>query len=227
MQHQTSRSLTLLAAVLLIVPSFAGCAAMSQSERGAAIGSITGAAVGAVIGRQAGSTATGAVAGAVVGGAAGAIIGRQMDRQAEELQREVEGARVERVGEGIVVTFDSGLLFDFDSDALRAGARDDLRRFADNMRRNPDTDILIVGHTDSTGSVSYNMGLSQRRASSAANFLINQGVDRHRIRTEGRGPHEPVASNETDAGRQANRRVEVVITVTEEYREQLEREHGA
>jgi outer membrane protein OmpA-like peptidoglycan-associated protein len=226
MRTNSARSaLALLTAAVLVVPGLAACAQMTQAERGATIGAATGAAVGGVVGRQAGSTATGAIAGAVLGGAAGAIIGRQMDRQAAELEREIPGADVERVGEGIVVTFDSGLLFDFDSDALRAESRRDLSNFAANLQRNQDTHVLIVGHTDSTGSVQYNMGLSERRAASAANYLVSQGVARHRIRTTGRGPHEPIASNQTEAGRQQNRRVEVAIFASDEYRERVQRQN--
>jgi len=213
------------AAVLALLVAFTGCATLSQTERGAVIGSVAGAAVGAAVSGS-GNTARGAVVGAAVGGATGAIVGRQMDKRAEELQKEVPGAQVERVGDDILVTFDSGILFDFDSATLRPESRAELRRFADNMRRNADTHLVVIGHTDSTGRVDYNMGLSQRRADSATNFLVMEGVERSRIRTEGRGPHEPVASNATDAGRQANRRVEITISLTEEARERMEREHA-
>jgi len=214
------------AAVLILLVAFTGCATLSQTERGAVIGSVAGAAVGAAVSGS-GNTARGAVVGAAVGGATGAIVGRQMDKRAEELQKEVPGAQVERVGDDILVTFDSGILFDFDSASLRPESRAELRRFADNMRRNADTHLVVIGHTDSTGRVDYNMGLSQRRADAATNFLVMEGVERSRIRTEGRGPHEPVASNATDAGRQSNRRVEITISLTEEARERMEREHAS
>jgi outer membrane protein OmpA-like peptidoglycan-associated protein len=156
----------------------------------------------------------------VIGGAAGAIIGRQMDKKAEELDQELENAEVERVGEGIKVTFDSGLLFDFDSAALRTNAEQNLNEFANSMKDFEDTKILIVGHTDSKGSSSYNQDLSERRAQSAADYLMREGLTSNRLITVGKGESEPVATNETEAGRQKNRRVEVAIYANEEYRDQ-------
>jgi outer membrane protein OmpA-like peptidoglycan-associated protein len=198
-----------------------GCASMSQKERGAVIGAGAGAAVGGVIGNQTGSTARGAIIGAVVGGAAGAIIGHQMDQQAKELEQNIKGAKVERVGEGIQVTFDSGLLFDFDSDAVRSDAAQNLRELARSLNKYGDSNLLIVGHTDSKGDDSYNENLSLRRANSAASFLANEGVPRTRVSTSGRGESEPVATNDTDAGRQQNRRVEVAIYASEAYRNKV------
>jgi len=201
-----------------------GCQSLSNTEKGAIIGSGAGGATGAAVGKAVGGTAEGAIIGAVVGGAAGAIIGQRMDRKAQELEDELANADVERIGEGIVVTFDSGLLFDFDSSALRSGSRSDLREFANSMSEYPETEILVVGHTDSKGSESYNQGLSQRRAESAADFLMNQGIAADRLRTVGRGESEPVATNDTEAGRQQNRRVEVAIFASEEYREDAQRQ---
>jgi outer membrane protein OmpA-like peptidoglycan-associated protein len=193
-----------------------------ERERGAVIGAGAGAAVGAAVGSQVGSTARGAIVGAVVGGAAGAAIGHQMDRQASELDRDLEGATVTRVGEGIVVTFDGGILFDFDRADLRPAARANLQELASNLQRHERTEVLILGHTDSVGSASYNQGLSERRAQSAANFLVNQGVAGHRISTRGMGEHDPIASNETAEGRQLNRRVEVVIYADESWRQEAQ-----
>jgi outer membrane protein OmpA-like peptidoglycan-associated protein len=192
---------------------------MSNTQKGAVIGAAGGGAVGAVIGKKVGSTAKGAIIGAAVGGTAGAIIGRRMDKQAEELAMEIPGARVERVGEGIVVTFDSGLLFAYDSDAIQGAARENLTNLAESLRKYSDTDVLIVGHTDATGSDSYNQGLSDRRSASAANFLAAQGVTRARVKTAGRGESEPIDSNETAEGRAQNRRVEVVIVANEQLRQ--------
>jgi outer membrane protein OmpA-like peptidoglycan-associated protein len=199
-----------------------GCASMSNKEKGAVIGAGAGAAVGGVIGNNTGSTARGAIIGAVVGGAAGAIIGHQMDQQAKELEQNIKGAKVERVGEGIQVTFDSGLLFDFDSDAIRPDAASNLRELARSLNKYGDSNLLIVGHTDSRGEDSYNQDLSQRRANSAAAFLANEGVPRSRVSTSGRGEFEPVATNDTDAGRQQNRRVEVAIFASEAYRKRVQ-----
>jgi outer membrane protein OmpA-like peptidoglycan-associated protein len=183
--------------------------------------------VGAAIGKAAGGTAEGAILGAVVGGTAGAIIGQRMDKKAEELDEELENADVERVGEGIKVTFDSGLLFDFDSANLRTNAERDLAEFANSMEEFEETQILIVGHTDSKGPASYNQDLSERRATSAAEYLEGQGVASSRLKTVGRGESEPVASNDTPEGRQQNRRVEVAIYASEEYRERVKERAGS
>lgn len=187
------------------------CATLNKKEEGAILGAGTGATVGAVIGNQTGSTARGAIIGAVVGGVAGAVIGHQMDQQAKELTQNIAGATVERVGEGIQVTFASGLLYDIDSDRVRAEAASNLRSLATSLEKYPNTDLLIVGHTDSTGTSGYNQGLSERRARSASEYLASQGVSAGRLRASGRGEAEPVTSNSTDAGRQRNRRVEVAI----------------
>lgn len=216
------RSFTALAAVVTLTGSgLVGCTSLSQTERGAVIGAAGGAAVGAIVGRQIGSTARGAVIGAAVGGAAGAVIGRQMDQQAEELSESIPGATVQRVGEGIVVTFESGLLFPYDSDALLPAGQQNLNNLAQSLQRYPETEVLIIGHTDAAGTDAYNQGLSERRATSAANILSSYGIPRDRVRTMGRGESEPVADNSTEFGMQQNRRVEVVIYAGEEYRESL------
>lgn len=221
-----ARRLTILVSTVAVAGTgLAGCASMSNTERGAVIGASTGGAVGAVIGNNTGSTARGAIIGAVVGGAAGAIIGRRMDRQAQELDEELEGAEVERVGEGIAVTFESGILFDFNSDVLRAEGRQNLRDLANSLSRYGGTEVLIVGHTDNVGTDQYNMGLSLRRAESARNYLTSLGVPSNRIRTSGRGEMEPIASNDSESGRQQNRRVEIAIFADEEYRQEILREN--
>jgi outer membrane protein OmpA-like peptidoglycan-associated protein len=200
-----------------------GCQSMSNKERGAIIGAGAGAAVGGVIGNQTGSTARGAIIGAVVGGVAGGIIGHQMDQQAKEIKQQIPGAVVERVGEGIQVTFDSGLLFDYDSDRIKPAAAENLRNLARSLNNYPNTDLVIVGHTDNIGSDDYNADLSQRRARAAANYLASLGVNPNRLRTFGRGENEPVAENATDAGRQQNRRVEVAIFANAAAREEARR----
>jgi outer membrane protein OmpA-like peptidoglycan-associated protein len=194
---------------------------MSNTQKGAVIGATGGAVAGGVVGKATGSTARGAIIGAAVGGVAGAIIGNQMDKQAKELADELPNATVERVGEGVLVTFDSGLLFAFDSDVIQGNARANLTELAQSLKKYPESDVLIVGHTDSQGSDSYNQGLSQRRAQSAVSFLTSQGVAYTRLQPSGRGETEPVASNDTDAGRAQNRRVEVAIYASEEYRDRL------
>lgn len=211
-----------LAAILVVGLLAGGCASLSNTEKGAIIGAGAGAAGGAAIGKAAGGTAEGAILGAVVGGTAGAIIGQRMDRKAEELNEELENAQVERVGEGIKVTFDSGILFDFDSASLRDEARQNLREFAESMTDFEDTNILVVGHTDARGPDSYNQDLSERRAQSATSYLVEQGLASGRITSVGKGETEPVATNETPEGRQQNRRVEVAIYANEEYRERVQ-----
>lgn len=216
---------SLLAAVALASLVVSGCASMNSKERGAVIGASTGAAIGGVIGNNtgSGSTAKGAIIGAVVGGAAGAIIGHQMDQQAKEIGQSIPGAKVERVGEGIEVTFDSGLLFDFDSDRIRPAAAANLTELARSLNKFGDSNLLIVGHTDSQGDDAYNQALSYRRANSASAYLQSQGVPSTRVSTSGRGESEPVASNSTDDGRQKNRRVEVAIYASEAYRNQVKK----
>jgi len=217
-----SLTLALVASSLLLM----GCASLSNTEKGAVIGAGAGGAAGAAIGKAAGGTAEGAIIGAVVGGTAGAIIGQRMDRKAAELDDELDNAEVERVGEGIKVTFDNAILFDFDSSALRSDAQMTLSEFATSIQDFEGTEVLIVGHTDSKGAEAYNQRLSERRARSAAEYLMEQGLRPSRISTQGKGESEPVATNDTAAGRQQNRRVEVAIYASEEYRDELVQRHS-
>ncbi|MBA3343307.1 MAG: OmpA family protein [Gemmatimonadaceae bacterium] len=222
-----SNGRALAALIILGSTGLSACASMSNKERGAVVGGAAGAAVGGVIGNNTGgSTAKGAIIGAVIGGAAGAVIGHQMDQQAKEIDQTVTGAKVERVGEGIQVTFDSGLLFDFDSDRIRPEAAANLRELANSLNKFGNSSLLIVGHTDSQGEDAYNQGLSQRRANAASAYLQSQGVPSSRVSASGRGELEPVASNSSDDGRQQNRRVEVAIYASEAYREQVRRNSG-
>ncbi len=219
------RSRTVLSALSLIsVFSVLSCA--RNAQRGLVIGAAGGAVLGGVIGKVSGSTAKGVIIGAVVGGAAGAIIGDQMDRQARELKQNIPGATVERVGEGIQVTFASGLLYDFDSDDVKATARENLRALAGSLDKYPGSDLLILGHTDNVGTDAYNKDLSVRRADAAAEYLVSQGVARSRIGTGGLGEEEPIASNADEAGRQRNRRVEVAIYASKQLQEEARRRAG-
>ena len=199
---------TVLVAAMLVS---AACASASRKEKGAVIGTVAGATVGGIIGNNTGSTARGAIIGAVVGGTAGAVIGHQMDQQAKELKFEIPGAIVERVGEGIQVTFASGILYDFDSDVIRVEAGQNLQTLASSLKKYPNTQLLIVGHTDALGSTEYNQDLSARRASSASRYLTVLGLGASRMQTFGKGELEPLAVNGTEAGRQLNRRIEVAI----------------
>lgn len=224
---KTNRATTVGALLALSTFWTLGCSSLNNAERGVLIGAAGGAAAGAAIGKAAGSTAKGAIIGAAVGGTAGALIGRRMDKQAEELRAEIPNAKIERVGEGLLVTFDSGLLFDFDSDVVKGAAQTNLTELANSLKQYPESDLLIVGHTDATGSDSYNQGLSERRARSARSYLVTQGVASDRIETRGLGETEPVADNATTAGQSQNRRVEVAIFASEEYREQIMKGNGS
>lgn len=207
-----ARPRTVLFAVSLSsLAILSGCTSTNRKQKGGAIGAATGGAVGGLIGRNNGSTSRGAIIGAVVGGAVGVVIGHQMDQQAKELKVDIPGATVERVGEGIQVTFASGLLYDFDTDAIRIDAAENLRNLATSLNKYPKTELMIVGHTDALGSAAYNQGLSIRRANAASAYLVSQGVSASRVRTAGKGELEALAPNGTEAGRQANRRIEVAI----------------
>lgn len=203
---------------LAALPLGSACATSPKQTKGAIIGAGAGAVGGAIIGRAAGSTAKGAIIGAAVGGAAGAVIGQRMDKQAAELETQIPGAEIERVGEGILVTFDSGILFDYDSATVKPAARDNLRNLAASLQKYPGTNVVLVGHTDADGADAYNQTLSERRAAAAAAVLTGQGVPRNRIDATGRGEVEPVASNDSASGKAQNRRVEVAIFASEEYR---------
>jgi outer membrane protein OmpA-like peptidoglycan-associated protein len=199
----------------------------TRKEQGAVIGATGGAVVGGVIGKATGSTARGAIIGAAIGGTAGAIIGHQMDQKAKEIQQTVAGAEVTRVGEGLVVTFESGLLFDFDSDKLRDESKKNLDNLAKSLSSFGDSKLLLVGHTDDRGADSYNLDLSRRRAAAVASYLIAHGVPSARLETSGRGETEPIAPNDTDADRQKNRRVEVAITAGEQMKARAKAQAGS
>lgn len=194
------------------------CASWSKTAKGGAIGAAGGAVVGGAIGRAAGNTLLGAITGAAIGGSAGAYIGHLMDKQAEEMRRDLEGAKVERIGEGIKITFDSGLLFDVDKYDLRPQSKENLKNLAAILNRYPDTNIIIEGHTDSTGPRDYNLMLSERRARAVAHYLAQLGVSASRFSVMGYGPDQPIASNDTPEGRQQNRRVDLGIIANEKLK---------
>ncbi|MFT4605605.1 MAG: outer membrane protein OmpA-like peptidoglycan-associated protein [Rhodothermales bacterium] len=213
--------------VLILALAVGGCASLSTSERAGAIGAAAGAAIGGLIGKKsADKPVTGVIIGAAVGGTVGAIIGRQMDKQAEELEAQLEGAEVERVGEGILVTFDSAILFAVDSEELSHASKLQLAELAKSLTEFEGTEIVVAGHTDASGEEDYNLALSERRAQSAADYLLDGGVAAERISTAAYGESQPVSENQTAAGRSANRRVEVAIYATDEYREELSTEEG-
>lgn len=216
-------TIALLGSFILGSYLLSGCQSASNTAKGGAVGAAAGGAVGAAIGSASDNTALGAVIGATIGGTAGALIGRRMDKQAEELREDLEGAEVERVGEGIIITFDSGLMFDVDSYDLRQTTRDNLQSLSQTLKKYEDTNVLVEGHTDATGSEEYNMTLSRNRANSVTQYLVDQGVQPSRITAVGYGENQPVATNETAAGRQQNRRVEVAIYANDKMKRAAER----
>ncbi|MBC6990670.1 MULTISPECIES: OmpA family protein [Hymenobacter] len=198
----------------------------SKTAKGGLIGAGGGAVIGGVLGRVIGgknSTAGGAIIGAAVGGGAGALIGRRMDKQAAELKKDMAGATVERVGEGIKITFDSGILFAKNSSNLTSTAQANIAKLAATLIKYKDTNVLIEGHTDNTGSDAINDPLSVRRAQAVANYAQGQGVESSRFEVKGYGSHQPIADNSTEAGRDANRRVEVAIYANEKLKKAAEK----
>jgi outer membrane protein OmpA-like peptidoglycan-associated protein len=195
-----------------------GCAGWNRTAKGGAIGAGAGGAAGGLIGYATGNTVAGVLIGAAVGGAAGAIIGNYMDKQAAEIERDIEGARVERVGEGIKITFDSGILFDVNKANLKDKSKAELTKLATILNKYDDTNVLLAGHTDATGSDQYNLELSRRRAQSVSDYLSIQNVNPERFTVHGYGESDPAASNDIADGRAQNRRVEVAIWANEKLK---------
>lgn len=220
------RSAHHFAIMLMIGTTLLSSCNASRAVKGGAIGAGAGGGVGAVIGKQVGGkdgTAVGAIIGAVVGGTAGALIGRHMDKQAEELRNDLEGASVERVGEGIKITFDSGLLFAVDKSDLNAASEANLRELATTLKKYEDTDVLIEGHTDADGAEDHNQTLSEARARSVQRFLLGEGVRPARMTTVGYGEMQPVADNASATGKASNRRVEIAIYANDRMKKAAER----
>ena len=212
--------------VLCATLVFSSCKSLNKTQKGAAVGTVAGGAMGAVIGKVSGNTALGAIIGAAVGGATGAVIGHKMDKQAEEIKKTVPDAKVDRVGEGIVVEFSSNVLFAFDKSTLSADARINLDKLVKVLNSYHDTDIEVQGHTDNKGSEAYNMKLSQRRANAVSDYLMGQGISGSRITTKGFGKTQPKYSNDTENGRTQNRRVEFLITANEKMKTEAAKEAG-
>jgi outer membrane protein OmpA-like peptidoglycan-associated protein len=206
--------------IVILIPAIVlmGCG-LSKTLQGAGIGAAAGGVIGGIIGKQSGHTATGAIIGAAIGGTAGALIGHYMDKQAEEMQRDIKGAKVERVGEGIKITFDSGILFEVNKYDLQTEAKTNINNLAKILNKYPDTNILIEGHTDSTGTLEHNQKLSEQRADGVSSYLKGLNVQGTRISTAGYGPNQPVATNSDADGRRQNRRVEVAIFANEKLKE--------
>lgn len=207
-----------IAMILSLILISSGCASWNKTQKGAAAGTAAGAGMGAVIGKTSGNTALGAIIGAAVGGAAGAVIGNQMDKQAEEIQSKVPDANVERVGEGIVVEFNSNILFGFDKSALSYTAQENLDKLVIVLNEYKETNIEIQGHTDNTGRLAYNQKLSEERADKVSDYLAEKGISESRLTINGFGETAPKYDNDSEAGRTQNRRVEFLITANEKMK---------
>ena len=200
---------------------------MNKTTKGAVIGAASGGVIGAILGNKSKNTAIGAIIGAAAGGAVGAVIGSKMDKQAKKLEEELgKAATVERVGEGIKLTFNSQLLFDFGKANLLEANKQTLQSFATTLNQNPDTDLLIVGHTDNVGSNAFNQTLSENRAATVSNYLAAYGVSNSRLRVQGMGENQPIASNDTEGSRAQNRRVEIAISANEKMKAEAKQEAG-
>jgi len=222
------------ATAFLALTMIIGCDAVknaNNTQKGAAIGAGSGAVIGGVIGNNVGdgnNTALGAIIGAVVGGAAGGYIGNRMDRQAEQIEQEIPGAEVQRVGEGINVTFsgENGVYFDTNKSDIKGPSATTLDKLAGIFKEYPKSNILVEGHTDSDGAAEYNMGLSERRAKAVTGYLVAKGISSGRFTTRWYGEEQPVESNETASGKAANRRVELAIVASEELKEEAREQTG-
>lgn len=215
----------LFTSLLLIAVLSFGCKTMNKTQKGAVIGTASGGVVGAVIGKATGNTVLGAIIGATVGGVTGAVIGRKMDKQAEEIKKDIPDAEVVRVGEGIVIEFNNKILFGFDQSNLSAEARVNLDKLVSILQKYPDTNIEVQGHTDSKGTVNYNQQLSERRASSVASYLSGYGISPSRVviaasrlTTIGYGEKLPKYTNTTTGGQEQNRRVEFLVSANEKMK---------
>jgi len=197
---------------------FPGCTSLNKTQKGGANRTVSGGARSAIDGKIAGNAGLGAIIGAAVGGATGIVIGHKMDNQAAEIKNTVHVAKVERVGEGIVVEFDSKVLFGFDRSNLSVDAKTNLDKLVKILNVYADTDIEVQGHTDNKGKESTNQDLSQSWAGEVSGYLFNNGIANNRIRTKGFGKNMPGYDNNTEEGRSQNRRVEFLITANEKMK---------
>ncbi|NHN26254.1 OmpA family protein [Flavobacterium jejuense] len=226
------KSILILTAISIsLLVSLNSCNAVkntNKTQRGATIGAVGGAIIGGVLGNnigKGGNGALGAVIGGVVGGVAGGVIGNKMDKQAREIETALPGAEVKRVGEGIqLVLGESSVNFDFNKATLTALAKQNLDKLVPVFKDYADTDITIFGYTDSKGADEYNLNLSQQRATSVKNYMTQKGISSSRFVIKGMGEADPIADNETDAGRSKNRRVEFAIVANEKMIEDAKNE---
>ena len=235
MKKVLNNSILLLAILMLVASSCDTVKKTNNEDKGAVIGATTGAVIGGVIGNNVGNrknTAVGAILGAIIGGVAGDIIGNKMDKQAEKIKTEIPGAKVERVGEGINITFDEnnpdgskgGVYFETNKYNISSNSEIAVEKLQKVFSEYPNTDILIEGHTDNVGTASYNMKLSERRAKAVADKLKSLGVSSSRFTTKGYGDTQPLVDNSSAANRKLNRRVQFAITANETMKEQAKKE---
>ncbi|NLP58356.1 OmpA family protein [Lutibacter sp. B1] len=230
------KKISLVTIAFALITNLTSCEATknaSNKDKGAVIGAASGAILGAIIGNNVGKKGDGgelgAVIGGVVGGTAGVLIGNKMDKQAQEIEQEIPGAKVERVDQGIVVTFDenSGVYFDTNKYNINSASQETLNKLTGVLNQYPDTNILVVGHTDSTGSDEYNMTLSKNRANAVTDYFVKtKGLSSSRLTTEWFGEEQPIADNNTVEGRAQNRRVNIVIVPNEDMIEAAKKEAG-
>lgn len=224
----------ILAVVVLMTTGCSTVKKTNKAQRGGAIGTVGGAVIGGVIGNNVGkgNTVLGAIIGGVVGGVAGVIIGNKMDRQAEKIKNEIPGAEVQRVGEGIIVTFNDknpdgskmGVYFEFDKSDITANSKRALDKLVQIFNEYPETNILMEGHTDDKGTNSYNLALSERRAVAVGNYLKADGISSSRLTIKWYGEEQPKVENTSDIARAENRRVEFGITANDKMKEAAKKE---
>ncbi len=224
-------NLNKIVVALIAVALLTSCEAVqnaNNTQKGAVIGTAGGAILGGIIGNNVGkrNSALGAVIGGVVGGVAGGVIGKQMDKQAQKIESEIPGAEVTRVGEGIDVVFDenSGVYFETNKSAINAKSKTNLNKLVGIFKEYPDTNIIVEGHTDSSGDDSYNMTLSQKRANAVTDYLVSQGISKSRLTTYAHGETLPKYDNATPEGRAKNRRVELGIVANEKMKQDAQKQ---
>lgn len=230
----TMNKIVLLFYALVLTVSLTNCKAVQNAnnkQKGAVIGATSGAVIGAIIGNNAGKGGNGeagAVIGGVVGGTAGVLIGAKMDKQAQKIEEEIPGATVERVEDAIVITFDetSGVYFETNKYNINNASQQTLNKLVAVFKEYPETNILVVGHTDSVGAEDYNMTLSKNRATSVTNYLINNGISRSRLTTDWFGETQPIQDNSTSEGRAKNRRVNIAVLPNDKMIDDAKKQSG-
>jgi outer membrane protein OmpA-like peptidoglycan-associated protein len=226
-------SITLALTMVITLSNCKSIQNANNAQKGGVIGAAGGAVIGAIIGNNVGKGGNGelgAVIGGVVGGTAGVLIGRKMDKQAQQIEQEIPGAEVERVDDAIVVTFNDeeggGIHFDTNKYNIDAQSQETLNRLSNILKEFTDTNVLVVGHTDSAGAADYNMTLSKNRAYAVHNYVVNQGINSSRLTVNWFGEEQPISDNTTAAGRAKNRRVNIVILPNEKMKEDAQKEAG-